>query len=67
MFSTRSEGPGSRLSDIKLVITTAPDGRSRLALTTRRRWIERTIYVDLSADQAEQVAMNLLSRALGKP
>lgn len=53
------------MGDYKLTITTTEDGVARLGITHLKRLFARTLYVDLSAEDAEMVAMNLLSRAMG--
>lgn len=54
------------MADYKLTITEAENGVARLGITHHKRFLARTLYVDLSAEHAEQVAMNLLSRSMGK-
>lgn len=55
------------MGDYRLTVTTAPDGRTRLGITKPGKLAVRTFYVDMDKAQTEQVAMNLLSRAMMEP
>lgn len=54
------------MGDYKLTVTATENGVARVGITHLKRFMSRTLYVDLSAEHAEQLAMNLLSRSMEK-